>query len=150
MSISKYLDQMPLPEEMEDDDMLYGMRGRADMRVTMGMLMNRLAGHAMPIQNLSASSVDLTPDHVNKYNRCTYAGAKTINIKADADELIATKSQINIRVIGTGDLTLSPAVGVTVNLPADGTLVLAQGMYATLVKVGADEWDLLGYVVLDI
>lgn len=146
--MSKRLDQMDQPTDLEDGDLLYCLRGNVDLAVSLGALMNRLAGHAMPIQNLPDSSVDLTPDHVNKYNRLTYTGAKTITIKADADELIATKSQINIRAIGTGDLTLSPAVGVTVNLPADGTLVLAQGMYVTLVKVGADEWDLLGYTVL--
>src|SRR5690606_26846054 len=46
-----------------------------------------------------------------------------------------------------GTLTFIPAAGVTVNPPYGGTLTIERGMYVTLVKVGTNEYDLVGQTV---
>lgn len=52
----------------------------------------------------------------------------------------------HLRNVGAGDATISPVVGVTVNLPTGGSLVIPQGGTVTLKRVAADERDLFGLV----
>lgn len=56
-------------------------------------------------------------------------------------------TEIHIRAVGNGLVTVSEGSGVTVNPPFGGTLVLAgAGATVTIKKVGENEWDLMGQV----
>lgn len=72
--------------------------------------------------------------------RMTAAEPKTLTVPANATVPLPVGSQVDIVCHG-GTLTVSPAGGVTLN--GDG-LTFASGAGGTLLKVGADEWDVIG------
>ena len=78
------------------------------------------------------------------YIRFTNAGAKTVTVDTNANVAIDIDSEFNIRNSGAGNLTISPEAGVTINPPTGGTLVLLDGMAATLKKIATDAFDLIG------
>lgn len=99
------------------------------------------------IVNVTGTSHDLDAANKFAYHRCTSTSAKTLNIRTNATHAIDVGSQFDFRNIGTSDLTIVPASGVTVNLPTDGTLVVPTGGTVSLKKVGTDEFDLVGQTV---
>lgn len=83
------------------------------------------------------------------YQRFTATGAKVLNVAANATAGITTGSEFHIRnAAASGDLTITPAGGVTVNPPKGGSLVLEPGDTCTLKKVATDTWDLFGSTAL--
>lgn len=82
-----------------------------------------------------------------KYLRFTNAAAVTVTVPADSSVPFLVGSQVHIRQAGLGAVSFSAAGGVTINAPASGSLDLAgQGAAVTLIKVAANEWDLMGQV----
>lgn len=74
------------------------------------------------------------------YVRMTASGAKTLTIPANSTTSITVGAQIDV-VAFNGDITLSPAAGVTLNTAG---LTIKAGSGAMLVKVATDEWDVIG------
>lgn len=81
----------------------------------------------------------VTSVDANCYLRFTNVAAKTVTVNGSTNEY-----EVTIANRGTADLTLSPANGVTINAPAVGSLVLANNMVATLKRVSATVYDLIG------
>lgn len=80
-----------------------------------------------------------------KYLRFTNTSAKGFTIpleSAVAFQLGASMSIFN--AAATGNLTISAASGVTITKAPTQSLILAPGKAAYLVKVAANEWDLVG------
>ena len=100
-----------------------------------------------PLLTDATTAYQIVAADAGKYVRLTNAGAKTIDIVLDATEPLAADTEYNFRNVGAGDATITPVVGVTVNLPTAGSLVIAQGGTATLKRVAADEFDLFGETV---
>lgn len=72
------------------------------------------------------------------YVRRTHSGAMTDTIPANATSAFPILSVITIRnATATQTLTVSPAVGVTLN----GALSIPAGGTAQIIKVGTNEWD---------
>lgn len=94
---------------------------------------------------ITGTTHDLAAADAGKYHRFTSASAKSLNVRAEADHALPPDGEWEVRNAGTLDLTIAPAVGVTVNAPAGGTLVMAPGMSAVLKRVAADEFDLIGH-----
>lgn len=76
---------------------------------------------------------------VTKYVRMTFSGAKTATVPLNSSQAIAVGGQISVIALN-GDITLSPAAGVTLN---GASAVVASGTGATLIKVGTNEWDVI-------
>lgn len=105
-----------------------------------------LAPGTAPIQT-EGGDYTLAPGDVGNYIRMTDASAKALTIDPESTTAQPAAGEWHIRNAGAGDLTITEGSGVTVNPPADGTLVLAEGMTATLKRVDEDEYDLLGQTV---
>jgi hypothetical protein len=88
------------------------------------------------------SETTLVEADAGKYLRFTNSGAKYCIVSSS----ISGNFVFNLRNAGSGDLTLVES-GVTINVPAGGSLVIAQGGTASLVRVATDEFDLIGQTV---
>lgn len=99
------------------------------------------------VQTESGTSYSMLGADSTKYLRFTNAAAKTFNVQDEVDEALPTDGEWHIRNVGVADLTIVEDTAVTVNPPSGGTLVLGQGMTATLKRVAEDEFDLFGQTV---
>lgn len=99
------------------------------------------------VKLIAGTTYDLLAADAGKYLRATNAGTKTFTVRDNADEDQPSSGEWHIRNAGAGDLTLVEDTAVTINVPAGGTLVLSQGMTATLKRVAVDEYDLIGQTV---
>lgn len=80
-----------------------------------------------------------------KYIRVTDSAAVTATIPDNATVAFPIGTSVDIIQAGTGQLSIAGAVGVTINTPS--TLdARAQYSALKLIKVGTDEWDLMGDV----
>lgn len=100
-----------------------------------------------PTTAISGTSHNLDADDALKYLRFTNSSAKTLNVQPNATEAIDVDTEFHGRNANTGDLTIDEGSGVTVNAPADGTLVVPPQGTFTLKKVATNEWDLFGVTV---
>ncbi len=117
----------------------------------------RLYRKNAPVSSTTSSSTTLTvtdtartlaDGEADLHQRWTTDGAKTLTVDLDANVAITQDAEFPIaNRSASGNLTISPAVGVTINAPAGGGLVLEPGMLATLKRVAADEFDLIGHAV---
>lgn len=82
---------------------------------------------------------------VGKYIRIGGGSALTLTIGTDATTALPASGEWHVRA--TGDVTILPASGVTINTPHGGTRALKTGMTVTLKRVAPDEFDLLGQTV---
>lgn len=78
------------------------------------------------------------------YIRFTNAGAKTYTFTAAS--MIAVNTEILVRNVGAGDLTLVGS-GVTLNADVGGTLVVPQNGTVAIKIIGATEADVMGATV---
>lgn len=86
-------------------------------------------------------------DNVDVYNRFTNAGNSTCTVPPNSSVAFPIGHRIPIRRAADANLTLTPGAGVTLNAPSGGTLVMTDRMTAELVKVGTNEWDVVGQTV---
>lgn len=95
------------------------------------------------------SIVSITADHdlelsdAGKYLRSTSAVPITITVPTNADEAFAVGTHIDFIQAGTGTVSFDGDVGVTINA-SPGFDITGQWGAATLIKVGTNEWDLVG------
>lgn len=86
---------------------------------------------------------DLVAGDKNALIRMNNAGANTVTVPTNATVPFGIGTQINVIQIGDGQTSFVAAAGVTINTPE--TLKLRKKFSsALLVKVGTDEWDLMG------
>ena len=77
--------------------------------------------------------------------RCTNSSGCTITIPDNATVAFAMDTEITIRSVTDGVVTVSAAAGVTLNVPTGFTnVLLANGATALVKKVGTNTWDLAG------
>lgn len=100
-------------------------------------------GRFASVNTQTGTSYDLQVSDVGKYVRFTNSSAISCNVPPEADEAFPVYSIITVRQAGSGQVSLVPGTGVTIN--AVNTLDLSgQGATATLVYLGSDEWDASG------
>lgn len=85
---------------------------------------------------------------IGRYLRCSSASAVSLTVEPASTVTWPADAELTIRVSGAGAVTLVAGVGVVLNAPAAGTLVLNQNMSVTLKRVGSsDSWDVIGQTV---
>lgn len=100
------------------------------------------------VLNSGAANYDVSAEDVGAYVRMTATGAKTATVRPEATEAMPESGEWHLRnAAASGDITLTEGAGVTLNVPAGGTLVLEPGMTVTLKRVAADEFDVIGLTV---
>lgn len=115
-------------------------------------LQNALDGKAdvgaatpMTVKNINAASYNIvaadaaTPTLV----RMTFGTACTVLVPLDEDETIAVGSTVLVGWSGDGQVEIVGADGVTLNSP-DSNFIGKKHGKVTVIKVGANEWDLEG------
>lgn len=91
----------------------------------------------------SGTTYTLVLADASKYVRLNNAAAITMTVPPNSSVAFPTGTQIVLRQVGAGQVTVAAGAGVTVN--TSQTLKLrAQHSTASLIKVGTDEWDLAG------
>lgn len=79
------------------------------------------------------------------YVRMNLAGANTLTVPPNSAVAFPVGTQVVARQVGAGQTTITAGSGVTIHEPGGFTLALrAQHSTVTLIKVAANEWDLLG------
>lgn len=103
-----------------------------------------LAGANPPaaVQTYTGTAKTLALADRNTYIRCTSGSAVTITVPLEATVGFTVADEVHVMRAGTGTVTFAGAVGVTINASALG--ISAQWKAATLKKVAANEWDLIG------
>lgn len=97
----------------------------------------------MTIKTIAGTTYSLILVDALSYIRFTSSSAVSCTVPLNADVNFGIGHQINIVQAGAGQVTLSGDVGVTINTSETRT-TRKQGSLVTLVKVGTDEWDLIG------
>ena len=97
------------------------------------------------IQTIEAVTGAYTLDigDVGQYMRCANASPFTVTVPLNSTVAFAIGIHIDFIQSGAGQITFAGAVGVTINA-APGLKLNGQWAGATLVKVGTNEWDLVG------
>jgi hypothetical protein len=117
-----------------------------DAFTTAGLYLTKL--YAIPTVGqmpLFETATDYTAlaSHAGYYIRVNSASARDVTIETDLVGGYLDGSVYTFRQAGAGELTLVPAVGVTINTPETLT-TRRQHSTVTIIKVGEDEWDLTG------
>lgn len=95
------------------------------------------------VVSVDTSTRDVGLDDVGRYLRFIATGSKTATFALAAG--FATGNEVHItNRAASGNLTLTPAGGVTLYAPKSGTLVLEPGDTVTVKFVSANEADVLG------
>lgn len=82
---------------------------------------------------------------VNKYKRLSHATGINCIVPNNASVAFNVGTQVHVAQSGAGQVTFVEDTSVTINKPASQLLkTKEQYSMATLVKVGTDEWDLIG------
>lgn len=89
-------------------------------------------------------STTLGLTHTESLLRVNSSNAVTITIPLNSSVAFAIGSCITITKIGTGDVTISPSTGVTLNSKDSARTIDGQFSAITLYKVATDEWDMWG------
>ncbi|MDR7062007.1 MULTISPECIES: DUF2793 domain-containing protein [unclassified Sphingopyxis] len=105
------------------------------------------SGGGNSVVQTEVADYTVAPGDDNHFVRLTAAAAKTISIDLNATTALPANGEWHFRNVGAGDATFDPDVGVTVNVPAGGTLVVPQGGTVTLKRAAADVFDLIGQTV---
>lgn len=106
-----------------------------------------LVARSSPIAAVATTAKTLALADAGVYQRFTNAGASILTVPTNAAIAFSIGAEVPLRRTAATNLTISPAAGVTINAPANGTLVMTNRMSAMLKKVGTDEWDLIGQTV---
>lgn len=103
---------------------------------------NRIPG--TPINAQTGTSYTLVLTDAGQTVTLSNAAAITLNIPTNASVAFPVGTQIDFSAIGAGQVTFTPAGGVTMN--SKGTYTKSNGQYSgqTLKKLATDTWLLVG------
>ena len=119
----------------------------AENAVTQAKLADRAVGSA-ELDNLTLSAVvdtyTLVIGDAHKLVTLNKATDFTVTVPTDATVAFQVGDQVNLLQIGAGQVTVAGAAGV--NVRSQGPKLKLNGQYAaaTLVKIAANEWVLIG------
>jgi hypothetical protein len=123
----------------------------ADDAVTQAKLADRVVGSAeldnLTLNAQTGTTYTLVLADAHKLVTQSNASGITTTVPPNADVAFEIGDQVNLLQLGAGQVTVVAGSGVT--LRSEGTKVKLRGQYATatLVKIGTNEWVLLGNLV---
>ena len=104
---------------------------------------NNTASAYYAINNQTADYTLALSDGLSTYVRMNKASGINLTVPLNATVAFTIGTQIPVRQVGAGQLTIVAAMGVTINTPTT-LLLLGQGASAQLIKTATDTWDLSG------
>ena len=103
-----------------------------------------VAKEGIPFIIESNTSRTLALTDTGNYIRCTSSSATTITIPPNSSVSFPTGAEIILFQAGSGQVTISPGGGVTLNSKNGNLKISAQYAAATCKKVATDTWDVIG------
>jgi hypothetical protein len=97
----------------------------------------------VPLIAKGGSFTVASADAGSRYNVAS-AAASIVTIPTNATDPIPVGSSFEVAWRGAGGVSFSPAAGVTLNSYGNYVSLARQWSSAVLLKVGTDEWDLVG------
>jgi len=121
----------------------FGAVGRKELILTTGEDVT-FGGKALNRANVFSTSnnVNLTLINASQYIRMTSGSSRTLTVPTNASVAFPIGTQVDIHRV-SGAVTVAASGGVTVNTPETLNLRKPHSS-ASLIKVGTDEWDLVG------
>ena len=122
-----------------------------DNAVTQAKLADRVIGSAeydsLTLNAQTGTTYTLVLADAHKVVTLSNASPITLTVPPNSSVAFEIGDQVNLLQLGAGQVTVAAGSGVT--LRAQGTRVKLNGQYAlaTLVKIGTDEWVLVGNTV---
>jgi hypothetical protein len=98
----------------------------------------------IPLNNQTGTTYTLTANDAGQLITLTSASAITLTVPTNATVPFANGTQITISQNGVGQVTIAPAVGVTVSASDTATKLRTQYSAATLIKLNTNSWILIG------
>jgi hypothetical protein len=123
----------------------------ADNAVTQAKLADRVVGSAeydsLTLNAQTGTTYTLVLADAHKLVTLSNSSAITLTVPPNSSVAFEVGDQIGLLQLGAGQVTVAAGSGVT--LRAQGTKVKLFGQYAlaTLIKIGTDEWVLVGNTV---
>ena len=120
----------------------------ADDAVTQAKLADRVVGSAeydsLTLNAQTGTTYTLVLADAHKLVTLSNAGSITLTVPPNSSVAFEVGDQVNLLQLGAGQVTVAAGSGVT--LRSEGSKVKLTGQYAlaTLVKIGTDEWVLVG------
>jgi hypothetical protein len=116
-----------------------------------GSLYGRINGEWLKINaevvSVNTTSYNLASTDTFQYRRFTNAGTKTLNIRTNTDHSMPSDGEWYIYNAVGAALNITPAVGVTVNAPAGGSLTVPLNGTIRIKRVAVDVYDVFGDTV---
>lgn len=91
--------------------------------------------------NESSDTFSLEPFNRGSHIRATYNGAKTMNIEAESSKPQVSGARFILSNRNDGDLTVVPAVGVTINKLTSVSLIIPKNATVLIIRVAENEYD---------
>ncbi len=100
-------------------------------------------GSISAVDTQAGTTYTLALSDAGGWVRMTSDSANTVTVPLNATVAYPINTVISVRQSGTGQTTISPAGGVTINSTVS-PILRTQNSTISLVKVGTDIWDLVG------
>jgi hypothetical protein len=98
----------------------------------------------IPLNAQTGTTYTLAVGDAGELVTLSNASAITLTVPTNASVPFAIGTQITIAQSGAGQVTISPAVGVTVSAADTATKLRTQWSAATLIKTNTNNWILIG------
>jgi len=98
----------------------------------------------IPLNAQTGTTYTLAASDAGDLVTLSNASAITLTVPTNASVPFAIGTQITIAQSGAGQVTISPAVGVTVSAADTATKLRVQWSAATLIKTNTNSWILIG------
>ena len=98
----------------------------------------------VPINTQTGTTYTLVLADAGKLITSDNASPVTITVPPNADVAFPTGTRIDVLSIGAGLTTLAEGSGVTINSKESNKKLTAQGSAASLIKLGTNDWFLIG------
>ena len=98
----------------------------------------------IPLNTQTGTTYTLAETDAGELITLANASAITLTVPTNASVPFAIGTQITIAQSGAGQVTISPAVGVTVSAADTATKLRVQWSAATLIKTNTNNWILIG------
>jgi Tfp pilus assembly protein PilW len=102
------------------------------------------AGYNLDFNPQTGTTYTLVLADAGKLVSLTNASSITLTIPTNTSVAFSIGDQVNLYQGGTGQVTVAGAGGVTLRSQGSKTKMFGQYSLATLLKIGTDEWVLLG------
>ena len=138
---------MPVASSLDANDVLHISQGGVDKQLPAATFLGQVNGgnpfNVIPVDEGDTTKL-ITLNDKDKFIQCINVAGCTITIPTHANAPFPVGSQFTVKNDSTaGIVSFTAQAGVTIRQSTVGLSLETQGQAATLVKVGADTWNMI-------